>query len=57
MIKNQATHFKGLPAWEVEYISNYAGIQTLYGHSIFVVKDGKLFDIGFTTAPLLVLGQ
>ena len=53
-IKDEAITFAGEPAWQVEYITNYQGIQLMYGKSIFVVKDGKLFDIGFTMEPLKV---
>jgi hypothetical protein len=29
-------------------------VMLMYGKSIFIVKDGKVYDIGFTTEPLKV---
>jgi hypothetical protein len=53
-LKNEATTVSGLPAWQVEYISGYQGMQTSYGKNFYVVKDGKMFEIAFMTDPLEV---
>jgi hypothetical protein len=53
-LKNEATTVSGQPAWQVEYISGYQGMQTIYGKVFYVVKDGKLFEIAFSTGPLKV---
>lgn len=54
VLKNEDTTFGGQPARQVEYISNYGGYQTGYGKKFFLIKDDTLFDVGFSTDPLLV---
>jgi hypothetical protein len=48
VLKNENTTISG------DYIANTRGVQIMYGSSIFVVKDDKLYDIGFITSPLKV---
>lgn len=54
VIRNEAITFNGDPAWRVDYIWNFMGIQGLYNIHIFVIKDSKLYEIDFTTPPLKV---
>lgn len=54
ILRNEAITFGGQPAWRVDYIHNYLGVQANYGISIFVVKDQKIYEISLLTAPLKV---
>ena len=54
IVTNEAVTFSGEPAWRVDYIYNYEGSQLFYGSHIFVIKDGKLYEITFATPPLKV---
>ena len=54
VIKNEAINFNGEPAWQVDYIWNFMGIQGHYNTHIFVIKDSKLYEVNFTTPPLKV---
>jgi hypothetical protein len=54
VLKNENITISGEPARRVDYINNYLGVQTNYGSNIFVIKDDKIYDIGFITSPLKV---
>ena len=54
VLKNEGITFNGQPAWRLEYIHNYLGAQLSYNIHIFVAKDGRLYDISYTTPPLKV---
>ena len=54
VLKNEGITFNGQPAWRVDYIRNYLGAQLSYNIHIFVTKDGRLYDISYTTSPLKV---
>lgn len=54
ILKNEAITFSGQPAWRVDFIHNYLGVQAGYGIVIYVVKDQNLYEISFNTNPLKV---
>ncbi len=54
ILNNEGITFIGEPAWRLDYIHNYLGIQVNYGITIYVAKGEKLYEISFSTPPLKV---
>jgi hypothetical protein len=54
ILKNEAITFSGEPAWRLDFIHNYLGIQSDYSIIIYVAKNDKLYEISLITPPLKV---
>jgi hypothetical protein len=52
LIRDNKTTVGGLPAWKIESIDSILGRQGTYHINTFVMKDGRLFDLEFTTDSL-----
>jgi hypothetical protein len=53
-IRDNKTTVGGLPAWKIESMNSILGRQGTYFINTFVMKDGHLFDLEFTTDSLKV---
>jgi hypothetical protein len=54
LIRDNKTTVGGLPAWKIESMNTIAGRQGTYFINTFVMKDGRLYDLEFTTDALKV---
>jgi hypothetical protein len=54
VLKDEAITLNGEPAWSLQFIVNSYGSQLSYGSVIYVLKEKALFEIDFTTPPLMV---
>jgi hypothetical protein len=52
LIRDNKTTVGGLPAWKIESMDSILGRQGTYHINTFVMKDGRLFDLEFTTDSL-----